>query len=309
MPSTQAVVLAGRDVLVGHAYAPTVKDEMQDIEIDVADCTIFTVRHLGYGEEFDVEDAQQAVDLLDGSLVAISEVIIWEKAHDQVGKMSSFHRRVGRVDVKFFSIAGEKASLIAWRNPLYSASLDTMGLMTGLLSNMVTRGPVENPLHPDVKRLMAAIDLVNLGFFTEAFVGTFALLDDMTQRVLTGGLAKKGIQKKDQAQFLRSISERRLDHYLNSVATLCDWTALRDVDRALNAELMKANKLRNAVMHGDRELSREEALASILVIVRVIDHLRLNPFDIPVAVFPLLRPAEPQLVRLGPPEGLGEPSS
>jgi hypothetical protein len=302
MPTTQSVVRNGRELLVGHSYSPVLEDGPHGIEIDSSDCTIFTVRHLGYGKEFNVDDAQAAVDLFDESLAAISEVIIWEKAHDQVGEMSSFQRRVGRIDVKVFNIAGERASLVLWKNPLYFTSLDDMAMMAGLLSNVVTRGPTDTPLHPDVKRIMAAIDLVNLGFFTEAFVGTFALLDDLTQRVIAGGLLKKGITGKNQAQFLRSISERRLDHYLNSVAALCDWVALKEADGQLNADLMKANALRNNVMHGDRELTREEAAASILVVVRAIDHLRRNPFGVDVAVFPLLRAAHPELVRLPPPE-------
>jgi hypothetical protein len=79
--------------------------------------------------------------------------------------------------------------------------------------------------------------------------------------------------------------------------------SLRERNEQLNAALLKVNKLRNEVMHGDRELARGEALWSIDVIATVIAYLRENPFGVDVAGFPPLRPAEPQLSRMPDPTG------
>jgi hypothetical protein len=195
-PSVKPVDVSGRPLLVAHAYAPKVVDEAHGVEFDVADCTVFTVTHLGRSADFDVENAGHALEVLDDSLAGISEVVLWERARERVGKTSPFQRRVGRVDVKFFSIDGATASAVMWANPLYFTDLAGMGMMAGFLVNMVmTNGPAANPLPPDTKRMMSAIDLVNLGFFTEALVAAFALLDDLTQRVMTGGLANKGFSE------------------------------------------------------------------------------------------------------------------
>jgi hypothetical protein len=302
MPSIKPYELAGRLILVGHAYREKIVDPGHDVEVDTADCTIFTVTHREVADQFDVDDYQQAMALLDDSLVAISEVILWERANERMGKSSPFQRRVGRVDVKFFSIDGETASDVMWKNPLYFTNLDGMSMMASFLGNMVmTNGPAASPLPADAKRIMSSIDLVNLGFFTEAFVAAFALLDDMVQRVVAGGLEAKGFAEKEQSDFSRSIREDRLNNYLNRVVKLCDWTALEDVDSELNKKMLKTNRLRNSVMHGDRELARAEALEAISVIVRVIDHLRGNPFGVQIVGFPPLRPAEPQLARMPPP--------
>lgn len=302
MPAIKPVSVGGRDLLVGHAYAPKAVDPAHDFEYDVSDCTLFTVTHVGRAADFDVNDAAHSLVVLDDSLRAISEVVLWERAQEQVGKSSPFQRRVGRVDVKLFSIDGEHGSVVMWVNPLYSMTLNSMALMSGFLSNMVmTNGPASNPLPPDAKRIMSALDLVNLGFFTEAFVAAFSLLDDLTQRVISGGLKAKGFAERDQESFARAIKEQRLDHYLNNVSRLCDWVSLRDKDPDLNSGVLKVNRIRNDVMHGDRELERAEALWAIDVIVRVIGHLRENPFGVTVTRFPALRLVEPGLVRMPDP--------
>ena len=302
MPSIKPVVVGGRDQLVGHTYTEKVIDPAHELEYDVSDCTVFTVTHVGRSADFDVDDAGQALDLLDDSLRGISEVVLWERAHERMGKSSPFQRQVGRVDVKFFSIDGERASAVVWANPLYFTDLSGMAVMANFLGNVVmTNGPASNPLPPDAKRMMSAIDLVNLGFFTEAFVAAFALLDDLTQRVINGGLETKGFSVKQQQSFTRAIKEERLDHYLNNVTRLCDWVSLEDWNVDANRDVLKVNSMRNGVMHGDRELGRGEALWTLNVILKAIAFLRENPFGVPVTEFPPLRPAEPALVRLADP--------
>ena len=308
LPSIKPVRVNGYDMLVQHTYTPKVEDVQHGFEIDVADCTFFTVHHKDRWKALDLEKASTALDVLDDSLAAVSEVLLWERANERIGKSSPFQRRVGRVDAKFFSIDGRDATIVAWRNPLYFTDLAGMTAMSSFLGNVVmTNGPAASPLPPDAKRLMSSIDLVNLGFFTEALITVFSLLDDLTQRVVSGGLAAKGFSDKDRRHMMLAIKEERLDHFLNGLTKLCDWVALKDVDAELDKKLRVVNTLRNRVMHGDRELARDEALTAMATLIDVIVHLQSNPFGVPVTDIPPLRPANPELVRLpDPPEAATE---
>jgi len=299
MPGIKPVLVDGRTILVAHAYAPKIVDEFRNFEIDTEDCTIFTLTHRDAKKNFDVENVHQSRQILDDSLKAVSESLLWERAHEKTGNASPFQRRVGRVDAKFFSIDGPEGSDVVWRNPGYQFTLDAMSLMAGFMSNMImSNGPAANPLPADSKRMMSAIDLVNLGFFTEAFVAGFALLDDLAQRVIAGGLDMKGLGQKEKTEFLRAVKENRLNHFLNTLTKLCDWVGLKEHDSNLNGRIAKVNSLRNSVMHGDRELSRVECLDALDAILGTIAYLRGNPFSVEVVDFPPLRPADPQLIRV-----------
>jgi hypothetical protein len=164
--------------------------------------------------------------LFEQALQAISEVTIWNKALDQVGQVTAFTRQVGRLDVKFFFIE-HSDRLVAWKNPVFWADRKAAAMMAGFLANMIVQnGPAANPISSVVRRVMAALDLINLGFYTESFVSVFALTDDLTQEVLNAGMAKKGLDAEAQKQLLRAIKEERLKLYLTNLPILCDWKTL-----------------------------------------------------------------------------------
>jgi hypothetical protein len=145
---------------------------------------------------------------------------------------------------------------------------------------------------------MASLDLVNLGFYTEAFVSAFALLDDLTQEVVKAGMAQKGLEAKDQKELLRAIREERLKHYMTSLMRLCGWEGLDEAKPALFRKLQKANTLRNSIMHGDVWLSRLETITSINTLLETIDWLRSNSFSFVIPPFPLLNLAEAEFSEL-----------
>jgi hypothetical protein len=277
--------------LVAHAYPGEIVDESRELKVDVTDCTVYTVTHLDFADA-DVTFRQVAEGLFERALQAISEVTIWNKALDQVGSVTAFTRQVGRLDVKFFLIE-HSDQLVAWKNPLYWADRRLLASMAGFLGNMIVEnGPSANPIPPTVRRVLAALDLINLGFYTESFVSVFALADDLTQEVLKTGMAKKGLESESQKQLLRAFKEERLRTFLTNLAMLCDWKSLEAEDPALFTRLMKANSRRNAIMHGSARLTRQETLESVNTLLDTIDWLRKNPFGFSVPAFPLLKVAE-----------------
>jgi hypothetical protein len=155
--------------LVAHAYPKDIVDDSRDLKVDVTDCTVYTVTHLNWTDE-DLALRKVAERLLEQTLQAISEVTIWNKALDQVGSVTAFTRQVGRLDVKFF-FTEHTDKMVAWKNPLFWADRKAAALIAGFLGNMVvTNGPASNRIAPPVRRVMAALDLINLGFYTESFV-------------------------------------------------------------------------------------------------------------------------------------------
>jgi hypothetical protein len=277
--------------LVAHGYPGEIVDASRDLKVDVTDCTVYTVTHLDCADE-DVTLRKAAEALFERALQAISEVTIWNKALDHVGSVTAFTRQVGRLDVKFFFIE-HSDQLVAWKNPLYWADRRLLTSMAGFLADMIVEnGPSANPIPPAVRRVLAALDLINLGFYTESFVSVFALADDLTQEVLKTGMAKKGLYSESQKQLLRAIKEERLSTFLTNLAVLCDWKSLEAEDPSLFTRLIKANSRRNAIVHGSARLTRQETLEFVNTLLDTIDWLRQNPFAFSVPTFPLLKVAE-----------------
>lgn len=299
MPGIQPVevVAPPGQCLVAHGYPKDIVDDRRDLRVDVSDCTVYTVTHVDFGHA-DVTQRSVAEMLLEQALQAISEVTIWNKTLEEVGKISAFTRQVGRVDLKFFFIETPD-QLIAWKNPLFWAERSLAGMMAGVLGNMIVEnGPAASPVPAVTRRVMAALDLINLGFYTESFVSAFSLADDLSQEVIKAGMSKKGLDLNAQKQLLRAIKEERLKIYLTNLAKLCDWKSLEEAEPALFDRLAKANTLRNNIMHGSARLTRTEALQSVNTLLDTIGWLRKNPFGFAIAPFPILHVAEGDFLQL-----------
>ncbi len=283
------------ECLVAHSYNENIVDEKRNIKINVSDCTIFSVTHIGL-DEIDINDKDTQTQLLDRSLSAISEVIIWAKTKDVVGKLSSYARQVGRLDVKVFVVDGKNGCRAAWKNPLYDMELKVAAVFAKLLSRMIVQnGPAMHPTSQIVRRIMSSLDLLNLGFYTESFI-TASLCDDLAQNVVKAGMLKKGLDLSQQKEMLRAIKEERLKLFLTNLLKLCDWKSLAEDNPELFKSLMKTNSLRNLIMHGDKRISRSETLSSLNTILATIAWLRLNPFGYVIDKFPLLLLPEPQFI-------------
>jgi hypothetical protein len=91
---------------------------------------------------------------------------------------------------------------------------------------------------------------------------------------------------------LRAIKEERLKHFLGNLTKLCDWRSLSEDNQQLYDRLLKANTLRNGIMHGSVRLYRTETIDASNTLLEVIDWLRGNPFGYSIPKFPLLTLAE-----------------
>ncbi len=298
-PGTLPVEIdSGEKCFVANAFPKRMTDPERGIDIDVTDCTVFTVTHVGQGG-VDIGSAGEIRRIFDRSINAISEVTIWAKTQDVVGKMSSFSRQIGVVDVKAFFALGVDEKVVGWINPAFMLQRDAVAVMSGVFSGMVmANGPAANPVPPITRRVMSSIDLVSLGFYTESFVNLFSLTDDLIQNVIKSGMVQAGLSEVDQKDLLKSIKEERLKVYLCHLAKLCGWKSLKEEDESLYKKVVKVNTVRNKIMHGSRRLNREDSVNSSNVLLGLIDWLRHNPFGYRIEEFPLLNMASPHFVTL-----------
>ncbi len=261
--------------------------------VDVSDCTIFKVIHKGLGG-VDLKLREKQTDVFERSLLAISEVIIWMKTKEKVGTLSSFARQVGRPDVKVFLVDGDRGARAVWKNPNYMLDSQSMSIVANLFSNVIMQnGPAANPTSQLVRRVMSFLDLINLGFYTESFITSFSLCDDLVQNIVKAGLSNKGLSGSQQKEMLRAIKEERLRLYLTNLMKLIGWKSLEEDDSELFNKLMKINTLRNKIMHGDKRINRDEAVSSTNTVLSVIKWLRSNPFGYTIDTFPLIEIPDP----------------
>lgn len=282
------------ECLVAHAFPSHIENPNRGIKIDTSDCTVFTVTHRDRGD-LDLSQVANVKLVFEQSLSAISEVSIWTKSGDVVGKMSSFIRQIGTTDVKAFFAQGAGEPLVGWVSPAFTFERSAAAMMAGFLSNMiVSNGPAANPVPPITRRVMSSLDLINLGFHTESFVNLFSLVDDLTQEVIKTGMTKRGLKGDEQNGLLRAIKEERLKVYLCNLSKLCGWQSLEEGDKQLYDRVIKVNTTRNKIMHGSRRLRPDETLEAVNVLLALLDWLRSNPFGFAIPQFPLLRVAEPE---------------
>ncbi|MGH8010785.1 MAG: hypothetical protein ACREQ3_27675, partial [Candidatus Binatia bacterium] len=133
---------------------------------------------------------------------------------------------------------------------------------------------------------------LNLGFHTEAFITIFALVDDLAQEVIKAGMSKKRLGEVEQKDALRAIKEERLKHFLTTLTKLCDWKSLQEENPDHFRDLMKANRLRNDIMHGSTKLNRKQATNHGQVLLDTIAWLSTNPFGYAIPRIPPLRLAQ-----------------
>jgi hypothetical protein len=135
-----------------------------------------------------------------------------------------------------------------------------------------------HPLPAVVRRVMASLDLINPGFYSESFINLFSLVDDLSQEVVKAGLSVRGLAEAEQKGLLRAIKEERLGIDLNTLTKLCGWVSLAEADKLLSADVAKVNSVRNRIMHASHRLNREEAVGAGNVLLRLLVWLRSNPF-------------------------------
>lgn len=142
---------------------------------------------------------------------------------------------------------------------------------------------------PIARRYVRCFELLEHGFYSEAFIVAFSILDDFVQGVLHNLLEVKGLNTKaERNELLRGIKENRLKLYLGPVLKLA---VGRDIDSMWpqsHKALKWLNTTRNDIAHSVESVDYSSASKAIFVCLKVLVLLKENAVtdvEIPVELF------------------------
>lgn len=142
---------------------------------------------------------------------------------------------------------------------------------------------------PIARRYTRCYELLEHGFYSEAFIVAFSVLDDLVQQVLHDTLSAKGLASKtERNELLRGIKENRLKLYLGPVLKLACGRDLGEMWPESSAALDWLNSTRNRIAHAAESADQSSAARAIFVCLRVVVALRqygLTNAEIPVEIF------------------------
>jgi hypothetical protein len=136
------------------------------------------------------------------------------------------------------------------------------------LVHMLLPVPIEHKL------LTRSYVLLNIGFYQEAILVAFSVLDAKLRELIEKRIQSElALEKKEIKEYLMNIPINRLDTFFNFLFKLLDKTSLKSKEKDLFNDLKKINRKRNQIVHNGESATREEAANSILIIARAMEHL------------------------------------
>lgn len=142
---------------------------------------------------------------------------------------------------------------------------------------------------PLARRYVRCFELLEHGFYSEAFIVAFSVLDDLVQQVLHDSLSEKGLaSKSERDELLRGIKENRLKLYLGPILKLACGRDISAMWPASTAALEWLNSTRNRIAHSAEAVDYASAAKAIYACLRVIVALKeggLTSSEIPVELF------------------------
>ncbi|MBL0167667.1 MAG: hypothetical protein IPP85_11205 [Propionivibrio sp.] len=142
---------------------------------------------------------------------------------------------------------------------------------------------------PIARRYVRCFELLEHGFYSEAFIVAFSVLDDLVQQVLHESLCEKGLASKtERDELLRGIKENRLKLYLGPVLKLACGRDISTMWPASTAALEWLNSTRNRIAHSAEAVDYAAAAKAIFACLRVVVALKesgLTASEIPVELF------------------------
>lgn len=143
--------------------------------------------------------------------------------------------------------------------------------------------------YPIARRYVRCFELLEHGFYTEALIVAFSILDDLTQEMLHGLLIQKGMESRNERNdLLRGIKENRLRLYLGPMLKLLSGKSISEIWGEAETALGWLNKKRNEVAHQGYQADYSAAAKAIYACIKtlvVLDQHRLVESAFPVEIF------------------------
>lgn len=126
------------------------------------------------------------------------------------------------------------------------------------------------------RKFARCFDLIEHGYYTEALVVSFSILDDQVQLALLSLMAAKGLNEVQRDQLVRGVKEERLKIYLGPVLKLVCMKSVMEMWPGSEAALKWVNRARNDAMHGGYRADRSSAGLALFASMKILLVLARN---------------------------------
>jgi hypothetical protein len=130
---------------------------------------------------------------------------------------------------------------------------------------------------PIVRRYVRCFELVEHGYYSEAFVVAFSTLDDFVQQMLQALFEAKGLTTKSERNaLLRSIKEDRLKLFLGPLMKLGFGKDMDAMWPGSGEAIQWLNSTRNRIAHSAARVDRPAAVKAIYACLKILLVLKEN---------------------------------
>lgn len=131
--------------------------------------------------------------------------------------------------------------------------------------------------YPIARRYVRCFELLEHGFYTEALVVAFSVLDDLVQTMLDNLLEAKGMGSETaRNELLRGIKEHRLRLFLGPLLKVLSGKAINEMWGDAETALKWLNEKRNAVAHGGYQAEYSTAAKAVYACIKTLVVLNQN---------------------------------
>lgn len=142
---------------------------------------------------------------------------------------------------------------------------------------------------PVARRFLRCYELLDHGFYSEAFIISFSILDDLVQEMLHKQLEIRGmIEKDDRNMLLRGIKESRLRLFLGPLLKIICGITLNELWGDSEAAIQWVNGIRNKIAHGGFNATHDIAAVGIYACIKtlfMLDSAKLITAEFPLTFF------------------------
>lgn len=136
---------------------------------------------------------------------------------------------------------------------------------------------IASDTHRISRRYVRCYELLEHGFYTEAFIVAFSVLDDLVQQMLNQLLTDKGMVSDDEREeLLRGIKEKRLKIFLGPLLKVLTGKDISTMWPGSEKALDWLNRNRNRIAHSGKKADYATAAQGIFVCVKTLIVLSQN---------------------------------
>jgi len=144
-------------------------------------------------------------------------------------------------------------------------------------TTQLARPHIASDTHKVARRYIRCYELLEHGFYTEAFIVAFSVLDDVVQQMLNRLLTDKGmVSDGEREELLRGIKEKRLRIFLGPLLKVLTGKDVSAMWPKSEKALDWLNKTRNQLAHSGKKADYATAAKGIFACIKTLTVLSQN---------------------------------